>query len=484
MAGGGNLVHTGVAAGWMVPRGLQRWEREISFVARADMTPELGRTLRATLPHEQIAPKKFPLAFRAVETSPFLPLTPKLAAEAPAQGVRVHTVGVDRVSAGFFYIAEGGPAAPVRAQGNLVEMLAGSLKATSSNAEITALQDGLIDRLLAFFSDGAVSELAVELADALPRMASDGTGLEGTQLEVFEIQARALNSRSARWETSARDMANALQAATTKGERAARVPLYGEARQHMLRPLKVQMDNETQSLPARYRWTVIGQPREELRSPERGAERAERAQPAQPTPSPPRSGPSVPRPQAALRRAGKGVTADDSAASPVSPPPPSPAAAKQPPAEVARPAAEERPAAVAKPADDDSSPAVVSHRIIDVGASERNGATREAEPVAAAAEKPREEETRDDAGAHLEHPEHPTPAEPEPDSQREDVEKREAAKEKPPKKAAGARPAKHAPRTSHPRAVVVLLLIATAIAVYVRWHPEILRFVLHYLQRE
>src|SRR5215472_14190970 len=81
MVSGGNLVHLGPAAGWMTPRGLLRWEREIAFVARADMTPELGRALHATLPHEQIPPKKQPLAYRAVETSPFLALTPNLAPE-------------------------------------------------------------------------------------------------------------------------------------------------------------------------------------------------------------------------------------------------------------------------------------------------------------------------------------------------------------------------------------------------------------------
>ncbi len=293
LASGGNLVHVGPSAGWMVPRGLLRWEREISFIARTDMTAELGRTLHATLPHEQVPPKKLPLVYRAVESSPFLALTRKLAAEA-RKHVRVHTVGVDRVSAGFFYFAEGGTGDAVRAQGNLVEMLAASLKPSSTNAEIASLQDGLVDRLLAFFSEGLVSEHAAELVDALPRMASDGTGLVGTQLEVFELQARALSSRSARWESSAREMAEALQGATARGDRTTRVPLYGEARQQMLRPLKIQMGADTFTLPARYRWTVIGQPREELKAPERPAAGQ---QPAQPTPSPPRTGPAVPRPE-------------------------------------------------------------------------------------------------------------------------------------------------------------------------------------------
>jgi hypothetical protein len=39
----------------------------------------------------------------------------------------------------------------------------------------------------------------------------------------------------------------------------------------------------------------------------------------------------------------------------------------------------------------------------------------------------------------------------------------------------------HAPRRSGPRAIVVLLVLATAVAVYVRWHEDIARFVGQYL---
>ena len=40
-----------------------------------------------------------------------------------------------------------------------------------------------------------VSELAVELADALPRLSRDGTGLEGTDLEAFEARSSAFAAR-------------------------------------------------------------------------------------------------------------------------------------------------------------------------------------------------------------------------------------------------------------------------------------------------
>jgi hypothetical protein len=442
LSSGGNLVHVGPAAGWMVPRGLLRWEREVSFLARADMTAELGRSLRATLPHEQVPPKKLPLAYRAVETSPFLALTRKLAAEARKQGVRVHTVGVDRVSAGFFYFADGGAGTAVRAQGNLVEMLAPSLKPSASNAEIAALQDGLVDRLLAFFSEGLVSELAVELADALPRMANDGTGLAGTQLEVFELQARALSSRSGRWESSARDIAEALQAAASRADRTARVPLYGEARQQMLRPLKIVLGGETITLPARYRWTVIGSPREELKAPDR----PQQAQPiVQPTPSPPRSGPAVPRPEptSGMKRLPKqpGGPVEDVVAS-----------SRRNTENAGASAPESRDLATKADAKPATAEAAASQREEANGKPSAEKPAREAEAAPAAE---REAETREEAPAERE-------------------EAAASPEARPAKSAQG--PAPRA-RRSGPRVIVVLLVLATAVAVYVRWHEDIARFV-------
>ncbi len=499
LTSGGNLVHLGPAAGWMVPRGLLRWERELSFMARADMTSQLGQTLRATLPHEQIPPKKLPLSYRAVEASPFLALTPKVASEARKQGLRVHTVGVDRVSAGFFYLAEGGGGPPVHAEGNLVEMLAPSLKASATNAEIAALQDGLVDRLLAHYSDGVLSELAVELADALPRLSNDGTGLAGTQLEVFELQVRALSGRSQKWEASARDIAEALQAAAAKSERTARVPLYGEARQQMMRQLKVQIGDDTVTLPARYRWTVMGQPREELKS-------AERPQPApavqipQPTPSPPRTGPAVPRPEpAAVRRSPKPGAAEV-AAVPKSPPP---AEAKPAPAEV-----QPHPAAAAKDVPQPEARRPAEEAAADGARHEANGkvqATPEPKKAEEAAKrtdavsapstaKDESKRTAKDESAPASVRAKGKPSKDKRSkSERPSDERRRDTGSKRPAKSTTARkdgapskaPAKATPPArTRPRAVVVLLLLATAVVVYLRWHDTIARFVSQFMHGE
>jgi hypothetical protein len=262
-ASGRKIVYAGPSAGWMVPRGIMAWAHEVACIARAD-APILASALKATQPHEQIAPKKFPMAKRAADSSPLLALSTSLAGEARDRGVRVHTIGVDRVSAGFYYFGEGGTATPVRAQGNLIDMLAPSLVPSSTNAEIQALLDSLIDRLLRELSGGAVSELDVELANALPRFAKDGTGLEETDIEAFDKSARLLSLESAHLDSAARELVAALAEATRSGAAAASVALYGEARRESRAALRVKVGDKTLQLPAQTFWTVTGTPRENV----------------------------------------------------------------------------------------------------------------------------------------------------------------------------------------------------------------------------
>jgi hypothetical protein len=252
----------------MVPRGIAHWERELSFIALPQMTGDLARVLRATQPYEQIAPKRFPLASRAAERSPMLGLCANLAADARQHGARVHTVGVDRVSSGFYYFAEGGPRDPVRVQGSLVEMLSPSLTGSTTNAEIGSLLETLIDRLLLSLSEGDVSELSVELADALPRLSRDGTGLSGTDIDAFDQMARSHEERSQRWATAARDLAETLASATRRGQTLVNVPLYGESHQEVHRALEIQIGGKPLTLPEYAYWTVSGRPREEVRRAE------------------------------------------------------------------------------------------------------------------------------------------------------------------------------------------------------------------------
>ncbi|HTB74218.1 MAG TPA: hypothetical protein VK762_13290 [Polyangiaceae bacterium] len=298
-ASGRSRIRLGPAAGWMVPRGIAQWERELSFVERAGMTQALATALRATLAGDQIAPKRFPTAKKASEASPLLALSGNLVDDARAQGVRVHTVGVDRVSGDFYYFEEGGGRDPLRVQGNLVEMLAPSLGPSSTNAEIAARLDGLIDRLLLSLSKGVVSELAVELADALPRLSRDGTGLVGTDLVSLELEASALATRANRWEANARRIPQALEDAARKGLRSVPVPLFGEAKQEALPALEVLVGGAMRTLPGPTLWTVAGAPREERKPSPIPARPAPSPAPARVSPSPaparPAPSPSAPR---------------------------------------------------------------------------------------------------------------------------------------------------------------------------------------------
>ena len=263
LAAGQSEVHVGSAAGWRRPLGIHGWERELSFVAREGMTAALARLLRATLAAEQVAPKRFPWVARAIETSPLLAIASALTNDVRSQGIRVHTVGFDRVSSGFFYFAEGGGREPVRAQGNLIEMLSPSLTAKATNAEITALMEDAIDRLLVLLSNGEVSELRVELADALPRLSRDGTGLVGTDLDGFENQARTLFEGSARWEGGARRLVEELASAERSESPSAAVALFGQARRVTVPALDIVLGGRVLQLPPRPRWVVSGPPREQ-----------------------------------------------------------------------------------------------------------------------------------------------------------------------------------------------------------------------------
>jgi hypothetical protein len=277
---GQKVIHVGPSAGWMAPLGIAHWERELLFMARSEMTSELARTLHATLPHEQIAHKRFAMVARAVEASPMLALANNLAEGAQKEGARVHTIGIDRVSADFYYFAEGGPKQPVRVQGNLVEILAPVVNASTTNAEIGALLANLLDRLLPVLSEGAFSELDVELADALPRLSRDGTGLVGTDLAAFEAQAKSLAERSAHHGTAAREIADTLAVATREGQLSAWIPLYGEARREGPASLEVCVMGKSLHLPSRSRWIVTGAPRDRVVAPGKPPPHAIEARPA------------------------------------------------------------------------------------------------------------------------------------------------------------------------------------------------------------
>lgn len=257
---GKSLVRLGPAAGWIAPRGIRAWEREISVVARGALTEPIRKDLGLTMPDEQIPAAKMPITAQAAKSSPLVAVARGLVDKLVAKNVRVHTVGFDRISGGFYYFAEGGGAEAVRVQVDLMEMIAGALGDSADNAALEKSLDDIIDRLLVELSNGAISEASVELAEALPRATADGTGLEDVDLEAFEKEASRLVGRSEKWQQGAKKLAEKLGA--TKDGEVVKVPLFGEARKETQAALSVQVGGATKKLASRGLWTVSGAPRE------------------------------------------------------------------------------------------------------------------------------------------------------------------------------------------------------------------------------
>jgi hypothetical protein len=278
-------VTVGPSAGWITPQGIREWSQELSLIARKDLTDALREDLGVTLPENRIAKSRHPHAHRAAEGLSLIGVISKLAPKLVEKGVRVHTVGYDRVTGGFIYFAEGGSGEPVRVHGDLLEMIAPALEGGSSNADIERYLNGFIDRVLQHFSKGALTEAAVELANALPRLATDARGLSGVDLDAFETEAAANANAAKKHEEGARKLADTL--AKANGGGTVSVPLFGEAKAQTQPAMDIVLEGAPVSLPARNLWTVSGAPKEE--APAKPVEKAASPKPApvQPTASKP-----------------------------------------------------------------------------------------------------------------------------------------------------------------------------------------------------
>ena len=95
-----------------MPRGILGWSTEVSVVARDGLTEEIRRATKLVMPEEQIPPAKMPLTAQAALKSPLVAVSSKLVPKLVELGIRVHTVGVDRVTSSFYYLAEGGGRRP------------------------------------------------------------------------------------------------------------------------------------------------------------------------------------------------------------------------------------------------------------------------------------------------------------------------------------------------------------------------------------
>src|SRR5579859_7172854 len=259
------VVQLGTAVGWTIPRGVATWSRELSVVTKQDLTPEISKELGVVLPEDQGDADVVPRARRAAQACKLVAIDRALSEKLVGKGVRVHTVGFDRVSNGFFYFASGGSGASKRVQGELIEIIAPSLVGGSSREELDARLDGLIDRLLAELSEGAISEAQLELAEALPLLGPKNAEA-GDKLQTLEGWLILASTRSAKFEADAKKLAEALRGATRRDADVVPIPLFSEARRVVQPELEVEVaegDAGTRSritLPARTRWFVTGAP--------------------------------------------------------------------------------------------------------------------------------------------------------------------------------------------------------------------------------
>lgn len=248
-------AHTGPAAGWMAPKGILQWSTEVSVVPREALTEDIRKEIKAVMPEEQIPPAKYPLTLEAAKRSPLVAVSSKLTSKLAELNVRVHTIGVDRMTSSFFYIAEGGGEEALTVSGDLVQAVAEMLGERADNAAIERVMDSIVDRLLISLSKGRVTELGVELAAALPRAANDGSGAKEVDLDQFEKDLAGLVGASEKYGAHLQEVADKIIGST---ERKVDVPLYVDARKVPQGPFELSIGDRKVPLATYERWVMTG----------------------------------------------------------------------------------------------------------------------------------------------------------------------------------------------------------------------------------
>jgi hypothetical protein len=253
------VAHLGPAAGWMIPKGVLGWSHEVSVVARDALNEHVRREAKIVMPDEQIPPAKMPLTHQATLKSPLVAVSSKLTQKLIESGIRVHTVGADRVTSSFYYIAEGGTEPPIRIEGDLVAAVGAMLGERADNAAIERVLDGLVDRLLRSLSKDRVTEIALELAAALPRAAADGTGTQDVDPEAFEKELSMLVGASEKYAPFLQEIATKIEGTN---DRRVEIPLFGDARKISQGPFELTVGDSKVSLVTHERWIASGPFRE------------------------------------------------------------------------------------------------------------------------------------------------------------------------------------------------------------------------------
>ena len=264
------VAHLGPAAGWMIPKGVLGWSHEVSVVSREALGEDIRREAKIVMPEEQIPKGRMPLTHQAALKSPLVGVSGKLTQKLVESGIRVHTVGADRITSSFYYIAEGGGEPAVRVEGDLVAAVGAMLGDRADNAAIERVLDGIVDRLVRSLSKDRVNEISLELAAALPRAAADGTGTQDVDLESFEQELSALVGASEKYTPFLQEIATKI---TDASERKVDIPLFGDARKVSQGPFELTVGEQAVTLVTHERWLATGP----LQTPREAAPMAEPA---------------------------------------------------------------------------------------------------------------------------------------------------------------------------------------------------------------
>ncbi len=255
-----SVLVVGHAVGWFAPEGLRSWNQELSVVRRTDLGSELCARLALTLPEEQIAKARLPLAFEAASGAAWLAVSPALVQLLRAADVRVHTVGADRLTSRFLYDARGGGADQMF-ECDLVEFASALSGDLARNDVLSGALVTGIDRLVRVVSGGLLGEHDLLLAERLPRLCNDGTGLSGLNVERFEEDAARAQASLAGYGSDVAELALLLGQA---GEgSSARAPLFGTAERRTEAARTLTFGGITLELPKTATWLVAGSPARE-----------------------------------------------------------------------------------------------------------------------------------------------------------------------------------------------------------------------------
>lgn len=245
------------SVGWFAPEGVRDWSGEVSVVRRSDLSADVRRSLGVVLPEEQLPEARLPNAQRAAAQAGWLAVSPSLVATLRSAGIRIHTVGADRLTSRFYYEAKGG-GAEVAFECDLVEFASSLSGELARNDVLTRALITNVDRLLRTLSAGALGEHDLLLAARLPRISNDGTGLGNVAVERFEEDAARAEDAARPFAADVEELLRALAAAGTASS--VKIPLFGTAEKRVEPTVQLNLGGQALVLAEASYWVVRGAP--------------------------------------------------------------------------------------------------------------------------------------------------------------------------------------------------------------------------------